>query len=284
MALAATTLFVRNRRAAGRLIRAGLCCLLLGASAARAADPPQSAADSVLLAGEELIYNVSYLSFDIGQIRLKVLERMTENGRTFVKATAQIDSYRGVPFVDLHTVYECRMPADIQAAHFMSRTKEDKKWSFITYDFDYGSDRIIVEKGDWATKQVTGRDTVRIDTLFQDGLTLFYYARAHLLPVHEVTIPTFVNEKIGKTYIKFTGVRTHEEIDAVKYPIDVIAFEGEAGFVGVYGVTGGFEGWFSNDAARVPIVAKMKVIVGNVRLELMQWKRPGWTPPRYEGR
>jgi hypothetical protein len=27
-------------------------------------------------------------------------------------------------------------------------------------------------------------------------------------------------------------------------------------------------------------MAKMKVIIGSVTIELMQWKRPGWNPPR----
>jgi hypothetical protein len=29
-------------------------------------------------------------------------------------------------------------------------------------------------------------------------------------------------------------------------------------------------------------VAKMQVFLGNVKLELKQWKREGWTPPKYQ--
>ena len=29
------------------------------------------------------------------------------------------------------------------------------------------------------------------------------------------------------------------------------------------------------------VVAKMKVLIGNIRIELMKWKRAGWAPPRY---
>ena len=43
---------------------------------------------------------------------------------------------------------------------------------------------------------------------------------------------------------------------------------------------GSFEGWFSDDEARIPIVSKMNVYVGNVVIELVKWKRPGWVPPR----
>ena len=125
------------------------------------------------------------------------------------------------------------------------------------------------------------RDTLPLDTLYQDGLSLFFLARTYVMTKQRVSIPTVVSEKRGVTYINFTTERTKEEIDAVKYPIDLIHFEGEAGFVGIFGLTGGFEGWFSNDNARVPVIAKMKVLIGNVRIELIEWKRQGWTPPRY---
>jgi hypothetical protein len=127
---------------------------------------------------------------------------------------------------------------------------------------------------------VQKRDTVEIKTPYNDGLSLFFYAREQLFSGKKMNIPVLVSEKKADTYIDFANKRTTVEIDAVKYPVDVIEFQGEADFVGVFGLTGEFEGWFSNDAARIPILAKMKVILGSVTLELMGWKRPGWQPPR----
>jgi hypothetical protein len=46
-------------------------------------------------------------------------------------------------------------------------------------------------------------------------------------------------------------------------------------------LTGYFQGWFSNDETFIPIVAEMKVIIGNVKLELVKWNRKGWNPPEY---
>ena len=97
------------------------------------------------------------------------------------------------------------------------------------------------------------------------------------------TIPTLINEQKVTTRINFSGKREPVEVDAIDYPIDAVKFEGTADFVGIFGLTGDFEGWFSNDEARVPIMAKMKVILGSVTIELMQWKRAGWTPPRVKG-
>ncbi len=254
---------------------------------AAAASPPARAdtvvaaqPDSVFQVGEELTYNVSYASFDIGQVRIKLLSSAREKNRTTYRATAYIDSYKGVPLVNLHAVYENIMDQTNYSMRFEARHKDSHQWISEVYRFDYPRKTIIVDQGPWKSPQIEQRDTLRIDTLSQDGLSVFYLARHDLFSPRRIDIPTVVNRKKGTTHIAFPGERTKEEIEAVKYPIDLIHFEGEAGFVGIFGLTGGFEGWFSNDAARVPIIAKMKVLIGNVRIELVSWKRAGWVPPR----
>ncbi len=239
--------------------------------------------DSMFRVGEELTYNVSYASIDIGQVRIKLQEKSEVNGKTQYKAIAYIDSYKGVPLVDLHAIYEDSFDGSVYSTWFRSRNKQDEKWISYSYHYEYPKHAMYIEKSVWGTQTIDERDTLKLDTLYQDGLSLFYLARTMVMTKQKVSIPTVVNEKKGSTYIDFTTERTSEEIDAVDYDVDVIHFTGEAGFVGIFGLTGGFEGWFSNDAARVPILAKMKVIIGSVRLELMRWKREGWSPPRYQG-
>ncbi len=82
------------------------------------------------------------------------------------------------------------------------------------------------------------------------------------------------------TEIHFQNTYEKKEVDAVNYPVGVVYFDGRADFTGIFGLTGGFEGWFSNDDARIPITAKLKVILGSVRVELTKWKRNAWTPPQ----
>ena len=238
-------------------------------------------ADSVFQIGEELTYNVSYASFDIGRVRIKLVDTLHRDGRILYRAQAFIDSYKGVPFVNLHSVYENHIDTAGYSRWFFARDKKDDSWLTFIYNFDYASRGVYITEGVWKTDSVIRRETIRIDTFYQDGLSLFYYARTQVLTPQKVNVPTLVMEKKGTTYINFTTERVKEEIDAVKYPLDLVHFTGEAGFVGIFGLTGGFEGWFSNDAARVPILAKMKVLIGNIRIELIEWKRPGWNPPRY---
>ena len=230
--------------------------------------------------GEELVYNVSYASFDIGQVRVTLLAESLMSGKKIYKAVAHIDSYKGIPFVDLHAIYETNISEEVYSLGFHSRTKKEESWQQFFYHFDYAKRKIFIEHYPYGSRFIDKRDTVQVDTAYQDGLSLFYFARTQLHSGKTLFIPTVVSEAKGTTTIDFREQRTEEEIDAVKYPIDVVHFEGEAGFVGIFGLTGGFEGWFSNDSASVPILAKMKVILGSVRIELMRWKRSGWDPPR----
>jgi hypothetical protein len=239
--------------------------------------------DGMFQVGESLTYNVSYMVVDIGQVSVKILEKTTQNNRTVYKAMAKIDSYSGLPFVDLHTIYESAISESLFATRFRSRTKIENDYRYFVYDFDYPRSSVFIEQGLLKQKKIEGYDTLHAKGPHQDGLSLFYYARAKVRNRHSENIPSVVSEQIGNTFIDFRNEVKEEEIDAVDYPVDVVYFEGKAEFVGIFGLTGEFEGWFSNDVARVPILAKMKVLIGSIRIELIGWKREGWTPPRAGG-
>lgn len=240
-------------------------------------------ADSgVMYVGEELLYNVSYLFFNLGQVQIKVLEKSERNGRVVYKTIAYIDSYKGIPFVNLHDIFESEMDQQFFSRGFIGKDHSDDVWKYNKYIFQYDSNRVFVEKGEYKTRHIEEVDTLEITTPYQDGLSLFFYARGQFQRPRRDTIPTLIYDKKAHTIIEFTDEVSDEEIDPVNYPVAVRKLEGEADFIGIFGLTGAFRGWFSDDAARVPIIAKMKVIIGSVKVELRSWKREGWAPPRYE--
>ncbi len=259
-----------------------LILLVLAAGARALAQGNGPPPDRVFVEGEELVYNVRYGFIDLGQVRIRVIGSAREKSGLVYQGKGLIDSYSKVPFVDLHAVYESVTDSAMFSRRFTGRQKDDGQWTVARYAFDYPAKRVLIEIATHDSV-VVKRDTLPIDTPYQDGLSLFFYARANLFSGMKVNIPTVIKEKKVETYIDFKNEHTSVDLDAVDYPVDVIRFEGNMNFVGIYGLTGGFEGWFSNDEARVPILAKMKVIIGSVTVELMKWTRPGWTPPRAKG-
>jgi hypothetical protein len=148
--------------------------------------------------------------------------------------------------------------------------------------FDYENHRMYYESGKKLSNgefKSEKKKTVPISSRCQDGLSLFFYAREYVHQYKTEQVPTYMDTLGLTTDINFKNTIEKNEIDAVNYPLSVVYFDGKADFTGIFGLTGGFEGWFSNDDARIPITAKMKVILGSVRVELTKWKRNAWTPP-----
>lgn len=236
-----------------------------------------SVSAQVLVPGEELVYRVSYLGINLGTIRLVNEGRHEALGKPAFKCTAYIDSREGIPFLALHVVYQSWMePTALASLQFVAQNKGDGEYT--KYIFDYDARRITTTT--WKDRQKTDERVFEIQRKYTDGLTILYTARQLLYSKRTAWIPTIVREDTAWTKINFTGRIEPSTIDAVPYPIRTVYFDGEANWTGVYGVTGYFQGWFSDDDARIPIKAKMKLYLGSADIELIGWKRPGWAPPQ----
>jgi hypothetical protein len=236
----------------------------------------------VYVVGEELTYNVRFSFIDLGQIKIRTLRQVSAAGFQGYVTRADIASYKSIPFVSAQAVFESVVDTGSFSRTFLGKSREGDDWAFSRYTFHYDRGVGILEIGSNDTV-ITKRDTLQLSSRVQDGLSLFFYAREHLFAGVPKSVPTIIREKMARTTIDFRTERESVEIDLVEYPVDTQHFIGEADFVGFYGLTGAFEGWFSNDSARVPIKASMQVLIGNVTIELMEYRRPGWAPPRGKG-
>ncbi len=230
--------------------------------------------------GEEITYVVKYLFISIGEIKLKVTKRQITDNDTIYSAIAYIDSYEGLPFVNLHQIYETKFNQR-QIPLFFKGTILDKDTTFTEYTFNYKSKRIHILKGSQTKNEIWTDSTAALDREYLDGLSLFYYARMRTGKKATYNTPVFINEKGEKTVLRCYDKPEPIEIDAVDYKINCVYLDGETEFKGIFGLTGYFEGWFSNDDYAVPIYAKMSVIIGNITVELKEWKKKNWTPPRF---
>ena len=232
--------------------------------------------------GEDITYVVKYLMFEIGEIRLKVTNQQISGNDTLYTAVAYIDSYQGIPFVDLHQIYETKFDTK-QISHYFKGTILSSDTTYTIYEFDRQKKIIHILKGREGIHHKIWTDSITTyNHDYQDGLSLFYFARMRTGQKKTVNVPCFINEKYEKTYINFYNEVEDRDIDAVDYDIATVKLDGETEFRGIFGLTGYFEGWFSDDNQAVPIVAKMQVIIGSITLELKEWKKKGWTPPKFK--
>jgi hypothetical protein len=231
--------------------------------------------------GEEITYVVKYLAFEIGEIKLKVVKEEVDGNDTLFNAIAFIDSYDGIPFADLHQIYETKFNTN-QISHYFKGSILAEDTTYTKYRFNKSKNNIHIVKGRERTNDIWKDTSITYEHEYQDGLSLFYFARMRTGQQKKVNAQVFINEKYEKTYINFYKEIEDMDIDAVDYDISCVRLDGETEFRGIFGLTGYFEGWFSNDQYAVPIVAKMQVLIGSITLELKHWKKKGWMPPKYQ--
>jgi hypothetical protein len=248
-------------------------------------DHPQEVNTSFCVEGEELLYEVSWYGIKIGTIQLKTLSVPEFSEARKHKAVAYIDSRSGLPFVDIHLVAYTEMDSSFNSLSSYSYEKQDGGWQKVLYRYRLLEKKIIVEEASQETLESSPQHSVVCDTLqitktpIQDGISLVFLGR-HLSQVQDsISYPTVSNEKLGETL--FYPLRPHSKVNikAWEKPIHVVELSGKMKLEGIFGLTGDFKGWFSNDAAVIPITAEMKVILGSVKIELKQWNRKGWNPP-----
>ena len=252
---------------------------------ATAVPKPPTNLSPVISDGEELVYEARWWPFQLGQIRIRTRLKTLPEGGVRPIALAYIDSYGNLPFVDLHTVTETEMDSSLSTVSAKSIEKRGNEWWVLYHYIDQTSKKLII-KDTWQKGKETAPykppilDTLEVTGQLQDGLSILFFTRSHLHSNTSVRFPTVVYKKLGNTSLHFTGEQSTTDIDAYDHPIAVKEFTGTAEFEGLFGLSGDFEGWFSDDEAAVPIKAKLGVIIGKIDIELIEWKRQGWVPPQ----
>ena len=233
-----------------------------------------------LIIGEDLTYVVKYAFFRLGEVRFKIVVKTKIRNTPVFKTVAYIDSYPDLPFVSIHQEYESYIDTSFFPLKFSARIFGEDT-TFVNYSFIDDS-RIEVKKGKLGNFDLWVDSTAYIDKRFQDGLSILFYAMMNVGKEKTIFVPCFVNEKDEIAKINYYSEREPVSIDSVDYQIDCLRLDGETDFVSVYGLTGYFEGWFSNDTLSIPILAKMHVLIGSVTLELIKWNDELWSPPEYK--
>ena len=230
--------------------------------------------------GERLKYEVSFLGVNLGTIEMTTDGSEDYNGNKIYKVQADIQTYDGIPFVDLKATFNSWADASMNFSHkFTSNMKKgDEKWEYQQLLMDY--DKMNLNIKIWENKELQDEKDIKLTQKINDGSSLFFLARQYTGLKRSIKVPTVIDGQLFDTKLNFRNKVESVDIDKVDYPIRTKYFDGQADWEGLYGLSGRFEGWFSDDDASVPILAKMNVYVGKVNIELIEWTRKGWTPPK----
>lgn len=235
--------------------------------------------EQVFVENEELNYVVSYGFIELGEVKIKINTFSQKNGTKRLTASCDMKSYSGIPLVELDSRFESDMiftGGELYSKEFRAVDRKKEGVVEIRYVFEYDSGYVSVKKKFRGVTEIDKNMEFDRNLRFQDGLSLFYLSRLNSFETKSRQIPVFMNESEATVNYYFSAVPEEVELDEIGIEVNSIKCAGTANFVGVFGLTGEFAGWFSNDYARVPVMAKMNVLIGNVTLELKSYSRKGW--------
>ncbi len=130
--------------------------------------------DKKLEVGEELTYVVNYSFWKLGEVKTKIIEKEEIDGKTFYKTLAYIDSYNGIPFVDLHQIYKSTLNQNYYSSHFRGLIKYEDYTSYTDYFFHYDSSYVRIQKGKINPPQVWTDSTAEIHKQYRTGFLYFF--------------------------------------------------------------------------------------------------------------
>lgn len=243
---------------------------------------PETKPADILWPGEELVYRVRWGPITLGWITVRLHGLAAFEGSPVYYASTEIRSAPAVSaLVDINGVYHSyfeRVGSLLRSRYFWAQERDTGDSLLSEYRFDYARRRATT----WRRSARNGSETrtFPLGERGQDGISTFFFTRFIVGSEARYEEPTWVSYRFGVTEMEPQPERCAVRIPAAPYPVAAWRLEGIAHFEGLLGFKGPYEGWFSADEARVPLRARLSVIVGHVTVELIRWKRGSWNPPR----
>jgi hypothetical protein len=248
-----------RRSARGLLPAFLLIALSSSSSVADTASPPGRVPFPV---GERLTYSLSWGKIAAGTAVLEVAARQNLGERPVLQLlhTARSNEFISV-FYPVNNRVESLVDEELMLPYrLIFNRREGRRKNDTLVNFDQAAHRVVVTK-DGKT------ETAEVPPQVQDTLSCLYFFR------------TLLNSKIGAS----TGIDVYhdkknyhldlrvEGTERVKVPtgeFDTIRVLAVMPFRGLFLNEGNIRVWFTNDAARVPVLMRAKVVIGSISASL----------------
>ena len=246
----------------GFLLVTSLAIGLLVFLAPRFATPAHGPATAHFKVGERLTYALRWGVVTAGTAVMEIAERQMLAGRPVVKL---VHTARSNEFISTFYPVNNRVESllDEEAGyprHLLFKRREGRRKNDIEVIFDQAEHRATVTK-DGHT------ETMEVPPGVQDTLSVLYFART--LPALAVGSSTIIHVNHDKkNYRLELRIEGTERLKGPLGEFDTTRILAVMPFRGLFLNEGNIRVWVTNDAARIPVLMKAKVIIGSVSATL----------------
>lgn len=215
--------------------------------------------------GEQFTYTITWLNITAGTAVMGVTAG-TEGNRALLKLVTTAQSRPAITkFFPVDNRVESLVdPETLLPQHLTFRRREGKKKEDIEYTFHQKEGTVIEVKGG-------STDTFPLLPHTHDAISCLYYARSELRPYpgSSLTMNVHHDKKIHKLEALVEKIETISGPWGSNETIRVLVV---MPFESIFLNKGHIRVWFTNDARRIPLRMKAKVVIGTIVADLtMGW-------------
>lgn len=220
---------------------------------------------------EVFTYKVKFGFFNIGKVKIEIVRDTTYQGQKVWWLRTIITSNSGIPFVGKEENHYNTFLVDTDS---LPHTKlywrdnvDEKEFNDERYRFDYENKKVYIsEKGEPV-------DTLKVTEPSSSGQLVFYYSRFFAGTNRDYRLPVYLEREKGYIHGRNSSKIEMRSYDAFEQPVKTYKSKGNADIDGPFGFSGAFKAWYIADDLRVPAEAHAKVWLGNVKVQLIDYKK-----------
>ena len=227
----------------------------------------------VLSVGENLSYSVSWLSFDIGEINMAVLDSFSIGNHKIYKARFIARTKDAIPYFIVNDTLYSDIDNSSYSHGFYSHQwtrdsgyKEEYKFDYENRTYHYAAWNLLWEEDTLRTIKALDFNQV------QDGVSSIYYTRSFAGVDTVLRFPTVIKNNIKWTQIESSAVPELVRLKKSKVAVHTYRIDGKAEYNGFKGFNGSWQAWFSADSEHILVRAEIDVLLGRVSVELTNHK------------
>lgn len=220
---------------------------------------------------EVFTYKVKFGFFKLGEVKTTIIKDTTYQGEKIWWLRTVITSNSGIPFVgeeeNHYNTFMVETDSTPYTTLYWRDNVDENEFEAEVYEFDYENEKVYI------SENMSPVDTLSLTEPSSSGQLIFYYSRLFAGTNKDYRLPVYLEREKG--YINATNSTKIEmrDYDAFEDPVKTYFSEGDANIDGPFGFRGKYKAWYIADDLRVPAEAHAKVWLGNVKVQLIDYKK-----------
>ncbi len=260
-----------------RFIRIAAVVLLLAvvATSAFAERPP--AADLSERYEERLEYEVRYLGIRIGTLEAYFARNNQEGRAGHTSGKLVMETFPGIGFLNVYTEYFSDVGPDGYFIATQTWTDEGSEWDYNRTVQDPRDHDIRVEEG-YADRQFgSASEDPEVSSIqpgrpVHDGISFIELVRDRVPHTDRLTTRLVMDDKIHSVPVEVLSRDERISVPVYEEEQEALLAHVELDFEGIHGLRDDLEIWFSNDEDALPLHIRARIIIGSVRVDLVDYE------------